>query len=120
MQLQDEDFITLKNNTELILFYNISLFNKCNVSQIFVDYPLMAVDVKVGTEISIAADEIILKCIHIVDETSIQCVVTKTGKLASMSDVSFRNIRRSGPLVTKRDFEIVKFALEFQVCFCFI
>lgn len=80
----------------------------------------MAVDVKVGTEISIAADEIILKCIHIVDETSIQCVVTKTGKLASMSDVSFRNIRRSGPLVTKRDFEIVKFALEFQVCFCFI
>lgn len=76
---------------------------------------MIAVDVKVGTEISIAADEIILKCICILDETSIKCVVTKGGKLTSMSDLCVRNTKRSGPLVTEKDFEMVEFALQNQV-----
>ncbi|XP_045766173.1 uncharacterized protein LOC123867900 [Maniola jurtina] len=116
----DISFINLENNTELILFHNISLFNKCNENNIFVDYPLIAVDVKVGTEISIAADEIILKCICILDETSIKCVVTKGGKLTSMSDLCVRNTKRSGPLVTEKDFEMVEFALQNQVDGIFI
>nr|XP_034830062.1 pyruvate kinase-like [Maniola hyperantus] len=116
----DKDFITLENKTELILFHNISHFNKCNENNIFVDYPLISDDVKVGTEISIAADEIILKCISVVDETSIKCVVTKGGKLTSMNDLCVRNTKRSGPLVTEKDFEMVKFALKNQIDAIFI
>ncbi|CAH2243260.1 jg16099 [Pararge aegeria aegeria] len=110
----NEDFIILETNTEVILFYDILLLNKCNKNKIFVDYPLMAYDIKVGTEICIAEDEINLTCISIVDESSIKCVVTKGGKLTSMSVVCARNTKRSAPLVTKKDFEMVQLALDHQ------
>ncbi|XP_052740758.1 uncharacterized protein LOC112047773 [Bicyclus anynana] len=111
----NEDFITLVANTEIILFYDVKRFDKCNERKIFVDYPLIAVDIKVDTVISIAFDEIILKCISIVDEISIKCIVIKGGMLTSLCVLNARNTKRSGPLVTKKDLEMVQLALDYQV-----
>ena len=82
---------------------------------IFVDNRFLVVDVIPGTEVSIAADEIIVKCIETLDEKSIKCIVVKGGMLTNLCNVCTRNVTHSRPLLTKKDMEIVKFALEYQV-----
>nr|XP_026496956.1 pyruvate kinase-like [Vanessa tameamea] len=111
----ESEFISLQNNSEIILTQNVSYFNKCNAERIFVDNPFLVVDVKAGTEISLAADEIVLKCTGVIDDKSIKCVVSKGGKLTSLCSVCTRNIKHSRPLITKKDIEIIKFALEYQI-----
>ncbi|XP_045447153.1 pyruvate kinase-like [Melitaea cinxia] len=111
----DSEFITLEKNSEVILTYNISYFNKCNAERIFVDNHFLVNDVTPGTEISLAADEIILKCIGIVDDKSIKCVITKGGKLSNLCSVCTRHAKHSRPFITKKDTEIIKFALEYQI-----
>lgn len=75
----------------------------------------MVIDVVPGTEVSIAADEIIVKCIEPIDDKSLNCIVTKGGILTNLNNVCTRHVKHSRPLLTKKDMEIVKFALEYQV-----
>ncbi|KOB68931.1 Pyruvate kinase [Operophtera brumata] len=70
---------------------------------------------KVGTEITVDQGEIIMRCEAVIDENSLQCIVTKTGKLKSLCIVCGRGVKRTTPYVTKQDLHMVKFALEYQV-----
>lgn len=99
-----------------VLIYDVDLFDKCTAQKIFIDNPYLAVDVKVGMSVSIAFDEIVLRCTNIINEKSIKCVVTKSGTLTNLCLVAIRGATRSSrPLLTKKDLQIISFALEYQV-----
>lgn len=108
----------IKEGTEVTLNYNLAEYDKCNDRRIFVDNPYLATDTKVGTEISVGHDEIIMRCKAVSSENSIKCLVTKSGKLTSLCIVCARGSKRTRPYVTKKDLQIVKFALEYQVSWC--
>ncbi|KOB64150.1 Pyruvate kinase [Operophtera brumata] len=110
-----QDFIIIKEGTEVTLTYNLTEYNKCNASRIFVDSPNLVADMKVGTEITVDQGEIIMRCEAVIDDNSLQCIVTKTGKLKSLCIVCGRGVNRTTPYVTKQDLHMVKFALEYQV-----
>lgn len=109
---QDEEFIHIKEGSIVVLTCDISQYNKCNKRCIFVDNPFIAIDTKVGTTITIAHDEIILTCKKILGETSIKCVVVKSGNLKSLCLVCARGAKRTRPFITKKDLQIVQFAIE--------
>ncbi|XP_072939865.1 uncharacterized protein [Epargyreus clarus] len=111
----DNEYIILKEGTEVILTCSVHDFNKCNERKIFVDNHYVSKDVKVGTEVSIESEEIILKCIEVIDDKRVKCVVTKSGKLTNLCNVCSRSETHARPYITKKDLEIVKFALEYQV-----
>lgn len=70
---------------------------------------------KSGIEILISGGEIILKCTEIIDDKSVKCKVIKGGSLKNVANVCIRGIKHSRPYITKRDLELVRFALEYQV-----
>lgn len=113
--MQDVDHIYLKEGDELIMTNNVAKMDGCNHKQIFVDNSHLAIDVKVGTEIAINEQELGLICTGIVDDKSIKCKVTKSGKLGSLQLVSFRGVKHSRPYITKKDFQIIRFCMEYQV-----
>ncbi|XP_030028776.1 pyruvate kinase [Manduca sexta] len=114
--LQDgESHIFLKEGNPVILTCNLEEYDKCNEKRIFVDIPELITEITVGTEISIAQDEIIMNCKQIIDENSIKCVISKGGQLKSLYHVSAKGRKRTRPVVTKKDLQIIKFALEYQV-----
>ncbi|XP_075971967.1 pyruvate kinase-like [Anticarsia gemmatalis] len=111
---QDSNTISIKENTEVILTYDTAEYDRCNERQIFVDNPYLTNDAKEGMEISIKQDEIILKVKEVCAKT-VRCVVVLGGNLGNMEIVTMRGARRSRPLLTKKDLELVKLAVEYQV-----
>ncbi|KAJ0178691.1 hypothetical protein K1T71_005466 [Dendrolimus kikuchii] len=111
----DANFILLKQGAEVYLTNNLQEYDKCTNERIFVDNPNLSLDVKVGMEISIAQDEIIVQCKELCEDKSLRCVVIKGGKLSNMCYVSARGATRTRPYITKKDLQIVRFALEYQV-----
>lgn len=89
--------------------------NKCNEKKIFVDNPTLSKDITPGTEISIGSNEIILKCEAVIDRDHIKCVVVKGGMLGNVCNVCARGVHHTLSNITKKDLDIVKFALKYQV-----
>ncbi|CAK1546215.1 unnamed protein product [Leptosia nina] len=108
------DYISIKEGARLILTCRFSEFNKCNERKIFVDNPTLSKDITPGTEISIGSDEIILKCEAVLDQERIKCVVVKGGSLRNVCNVCARGVEHKQSHITKKDLDIVKFALRYQ------
>lgn len=114
MFFQDQTFIVLKEHSHVTLTYDTAEFDKCNEHRIFVDNPYIVADAVLGMEISIRQDRIILKVTEITKD-SVKCVVTREGILYNMDPVCMIGASRSRPLITKKDLELAKFAVEYQV-----
>ncbi|KAF9407312.1 hypothetical protein HW555_012617 [Spodoptera exigua] len=106
--------IWIEENSEVILTNEVSQFDKCNKSQIFVDDPYLISDVTVGMEINIDRDEIIMVCTD-KHEKSVQCTVTKGGYLQNFAHVFMRGAILTRPSISKTDLHMIKFALEYQI-----
>ncbi|CAH0702878.1 unnamed protein product [Spodoptera exigua] len=106
--------IWIEENSEVILTNEVSQFDKCNKSQIFVDDPYLISDVTVGMEINIDRDEIIMVCTD-KHEKSVQCTVTKGGYLQNFAHVFMRGAILTRPSISKTDLHMIKFALEYQM-----
>lgn len=113
--IQENEHVIIKEGNQVTLIYALEEYNKCNGNKIFIDSPYLSKDIKVGTDISIDQDEIILNCKRILDDKTIKCFVVKGGKLTSLCLVSIRNNENPTALITKNDFDIIKFAQEYQV-----
>ncbi|CAH0407390.1 unnamed protein product [Chilo suppressalis] len=111
----DKDYIYVKEGSQVILTNNLRDYNTCNEYKIFVDNACLTSEVNIHTEISIGQEEIIVICTEIVDEKSIQCLVTKGGRLFDLDYVSMRSVIRKRPTLGKIDFQIITFALQYQV-----
>ncbi|CAG9795106.1 unnamed protein product [Diatraea saccharalis] len=107
--------ISIKEGSHIILTKDMAHYKTCNNHKIFVDNACLTTEVKIGTEISIGQDEIIVHCTEIIDDKSIQCIVTKGGQLYDLDNVSMRGIKRKRPTLGNTDFQIIKFALEYQL-----
>lgn len=112
---QDEESVMIMENTNIILTNDMALCGKCNKHQIFIDNPGMCIEIPVGAEINIEADEIILRCTEIIDNKSMRCVVKKGGNLKSLYNVCVRGRKYTLPLITAQDKAIIKFAMTYQV-----
>ncbi|KAJ8727533.1 hypothetical protein PYW07_001652 [Mythimna separata] len=112
---EDVSEILIDPDTEVTLTNNISKFDRCTKNRIFVDSPYLTTDVKIGTQLSINQDEIILVCTE-KDEKSVKCNVVKGGYLANMAYVCMRGAVRSHPYdVSQKDLHLLHFAVEYQV-----
>ncbi|KAL4706456.1 hypothetical protein ACJJTC_003028 [Scirpophaga incertulas] len=107
--------INIKEDTQVILTCNLSEYDSCDAHKIFVDNNKLTSEVKIGMEISIGEDEILLQCIKIRDEDSIICKVSKGGRLCNLDRVKMIGVEHKPHSITKTDYEIIKFALEYQV-----
>lgn len=104
----------IEENSEVFLTNRITHYDKCNESQIFVDDPFLVSDVKIGMEINISQEEIIMVCVS-KGEHSVKCTVTKGGYLRNMAYVCMRGAVRKRPYLSKKDAQLIKFAIEYQV-----
>ncbi|CAH1647100.1 unnamed protein product [Spodoptera littoralis] len=104
----------IKENSEIILTNKISHYDKCNESVIFVDNPALTTDAKVGMEINISQEEIIMVCTAKSSEHSIKCTVTKGGYLRNMAYVCMRGAVRTRPYLSKKDVHLIRFAVEYE------
>ncbi|XP_038223229.1 uncharacterized protein LOC119840613 [Zerene cesonia] len=109
------DFIAFKEGMHVVLTCRLSHYNKCSLKKVFVDNPTLAKDIKEGTEISIGSDEVIMKCEAILDEENIKCIVVKGGQLGNVCNVCARGVAHNQPIITKKDLDMVKFALQYQI-----
>ncbi|OWR53071.1 putative pyruvate kinase [Danaus plexippus plexippus] len=107
--------ICLKENSEVLLTYDMANLNKCNDNKIFIDNQYILTDINVGGDIFIDGNNVIMKCISRIDHNTIKCIVTKNGTLNNNSAVCARQIKHSTPLLTKEDFQSIIFALEYQI-----
>uniref|UniRef100_A0A2H1V6E8 pyruvate kinase n=1 Tax=Spodoptera frugiperda TaxID=7108 RepID=A0A2H1V6E8_SPOFR len=103
----------IEENSEVFLTNRITHYDKCNESQIFVDDPFLVSDVKIGMEINISQEEIIMVCVS-KGEHSVKCTVTKGGYLRNMAYVCMRGAVRKRPYLSKKDAQLIKFAIEYQ------
>lgn len=112
---QQQEYLHLKEGTTVTLTCDVEDYNACTNQYIFIDNPYLTTDVNVDTEISIDQDEIILQCKMVLNEKSMKCIVTKSGKLGNLCQVCIRGGQHTQPYVTQKDLRIVQFAMEYQV-----
>nr|XP_021208975.2 pyruvate kinase isoform X3 [Bombyx mori] len=110
-----QEYLHLKEGTTVTLTCDVEDYNACTNQYIFVDNPYLTTDVNVEAEISIDQDEIILQCKMVLNEKSMKCIVTKSGKLGNLCQVCIRGGQHTQPYVTQKDLRIVQFAMEYQV-----
>ncbi|VVD01349.1 unnamed protein product [Leptidea sinapis] len=109
------DQVKITKGSVVKITCNMDEYNKCNDHNIFIDNPYIESDIPIGTEISIASDEIILHCIEKIDFENINCIVIKGGILKNVCNFCARGISPTRPNITKKDLEIVNFALAYQI-----
>ncbi|XP_050667605.1 pyruvate kinase-like isoform X2 [Leptidea sinapis] len=109
------DQVKITKGSVVKITCNMDEYNRCNDHNIFIDNPYLESDIPIGTEISIASDEIILHCIEKIDFENINCIVIKGGILKNVCNFCARGISPTRPNITKKDLEIVNFALAYQI-----
>ena len=104
-------------NTMLIVGGEIFLKNgnrDSNNNSLFINYPNITSDIKVGEKVLLDDGKIILRVVQI-DDSQIKCIIVQGGELKSNKGVNLPNTFISLPSMNEKDYQDLMFCIENQI-----